>query len=240
MGSKCFAYCVLLEDQVLTSYWGQQGVEEGCPYCAMQSISRLCLPVRLSLPALLARLWKTTWFLGILLAQVTNDKTSVKDKFSLIQKVDLSCFGYCRSWLMRKRWKSSERRWHRTDYKVVKESLLQELQEMGIFGLSSLCYLMSCSESMKAACVPSVPGKVAHVNEILWRSSSSATVCPKQLCDFYLLGSVMSSSCCSHSPLLLIMPQDYYIKGLCSQPFSMVGACGIQNTLPALLFVCSG
>lgn len=86
MGSKCFAYCVLLEDQVLTSHWGQQGVEGGCPYCAMQSISRLCLPVRLSLPALLARLWKTTWFLGILLAQVTNDKTSVQDKFSLIQR----------------------------------------------------------------------------------------------------------------------------------------------------------
>lgn len=49
------------------NYWGQQGVEEGCPRCAMQCKSRLCLPVRFSRPALLTRLWKPTWCLGILL-----------------------------------------------------------------------------------------------------------------------------------------------------------------------------
>ena len=42
--------------------------------------------------------------------------------------------------------------------------------------------------------------KVAHVNEIPCRSSSpSAAVSPKPLCDYYLLASVMSSSCFSPS-----------------------------------------
>lgn len=136
MGSKCFAYCVLLEDQVLTSYWGQQGVEGGCPYCAMQSISRLCLPVRLSLPALVARLWKTTWFLGILLAQVTNDKTSVQDKFSLIQRWIYLALGTAGA----DSWGKDERVQKGDGTELIPKwpmSLLQELKEMGILRLSS-------------------------------------------------------------------------------------------------------
>lgn len=57
---------------------------------------------------------------------------------------------------------------------------------------------MSRAESMRAACFLSVPCEVAHVNEIPCRSSSpSAAVSPEPLCDYYLVASVMSSSCFS-------------------------------------------
>lgn len=86
MGSKCFAHCVLLVGQVL-------GTAGRMSILCHAMLPRLCLPVRLFLPTLLTRLWKPTWCLGILLAQVTKDKTSVKDKLSLIQNVDHFALG---------------------------------------------------------------------------------------------------------------------------------------------------
>lgn len=128
------------------------------------------------------------------------------------------------NWLQSGRWESFAR--------IAGNGNLQTLH---------LCYFMSCSESMKTVCFPSVPGKLAHVDEILWRSSSSAPVCPRQLCDCSLLGSVMSFSCFRHSPQTSAADNALRLlhKRLCSQLFSVVRACEIQNTLPALPSVCS-
>lgn len=53
---------------------------------------------------------------------------------------------------------------------------------------------------MRAACFLSVPCEVSHGNEIPFGSLSlSALVSPEPLCDYYLLASVMSSSCFSRS-----------------------------------------
>lgn len=41
-----------------------------------------------------------------------------------------------------------------------------------------LCYFMSCSESMRAACFLSITCEVTHVNEISCRSSSSVQFLP--------------------------------------------------------------
>lgn len=165
---------------------------------------RLCLPVRLALPALLA--------------QDCENPPSVQVScwLRLLKTKPV----YRTSFLLPKRWicfasgAAGTDSWGK-DERVQKGDGTKLITKwpQRVFCKSCrkwdlqahhLCYLMSCSESMRAVCVPSDPpsdpGKVACVDEILWRSSSSALVYPKQLCDCYLLRSVMSCSCFRHSP----------------------------------------